>query len=558
MHRTFEPTPSRRRQYLDGRWQFVTDPEDEGREEEYWESFPATDERMTVPCGWNARPDYVDYEGPAWYRTTFELLKRRNVRLTFLAVAHDASVYLDGEHLVGHYGGHTQFEAVCQGLAAGEHELVVRVDNERDEISLPRPGADWLSYGGITREVFVEELPDVFVDDLNLSYKLDGDCATVDAEVALRNLGDDAEREVTLTIDGTETTDVVELVASEPIVDRSVALSVEFGGVEQWSREEPRLYTATVTVGDDEYRDRIGFRTLSVDGTDILLNGSPVELAGVNRHEDHPEWGHAQPLRLMTHDLDLIQRAGFDTVRASHYPNHPRFLDLCDEEGIFVIEEIPYWQFDAERFARDPVLDRGLDMLEEMVTEHRHHPSVFAWSIHNECATQEEGLREPTERLVDRTRELDDSRLVTYASNRDFEGYTDECVDLVDFIGINAYWDWYFDGKTWPEFLEDVRNQYGETPAIVSEFGAGAVPGERTVEAQKWSEPFQREYLQNAVETFRESEFVSGFTVWQYCDIRVPRRKAMHRPRTQNNKGIVDEYRRPKEAYWTLRDVLPE
>lgn len=554
MHRTFEPTPSRRRQYLNDRWQFTTDPDDKGREEAYWESFPATDERMTVPCGWNARPDYVDYEGPAWYRTTFELPERSHICLTFLAVAHEASVYLDGEHLTDHYGGHTQFELVLEDLAAGEHELVVRVNNERDEISLPRPGADWLSYGGITREVFVEELPDVFVDDVDLSYELDGDRATVDAEITLENLSDAATREVTLAIDDTEATDMVELSAGETTVD----LSLELASVERWSRESPLLYTATVTVGDDEYRDRVGFRTVSVNGTDILLNGSPVELAGVNRHEDHPEWGHAQPLRVMAHDIDLIQRAGFDTVRASHYPNHPRFLDLCDEEGILVIEEIPYWQFDSERFARDPVLERGLGMLEEMVTDHRHHPSVFAWSVHNECETQEEGLRKPTERLVERTRELDDSRLVTYASNRDFEGYTDACFDLVDFIGINGYWDWYFDGKTWPEFLKEIRDQYSEKPMIVSEFGAGAIPGERTVDAQKWSEPFQREYLQDAVETFQEMEFISGFTVWQYCDIRVPRRKAMHRPRTRNNKGIVDEYRRPKEAYWTIQNILSE
>lgn len=132
------------------------------------------------------------------------------------------------------------------------------------------------------------------------------------------------------------------------------------------------------------------------------------------------------------------------------------------------------------------------------------------------------------------------------------EGVSDDCRTPFH------HWGWYSDEKDWPAFLEELRDKYESKPMIISEFGAGAVPGERTMESQKWSEPYQRRPLTDAIETSQDTEFVAEFTIWQYCDIRVPPRKAMARPRTHNNKGIVDEYRRPKDAYWAVKDLFTE
>lgn len=284
--------------------------------------------------------------------------------------------------------------------------------------------------------------------------------------------------------------------------------------------------------GDDHLRDRIGFRTVETDGRDIRLNGEPVTLRGVNRHEDHPDTGATQPLSVQIRDLRILDDAGFNAVRTSHYPNHPRFLDLCDEAGILVIEEIPYWQYGDEDFHRGSVLERGKRMLSEVVDRDRHHPAIFAWSVTIECDNEEAGIRDATAELVDHVREADDSRPVTLASNNDYIGKEDRCFELVDFLCFNGHWGWYDDHKAWDEFLDEILERYGEKPVVISEFGAGAVDGTRGFEDQKWSEGYQTDLLENAVETFEARDEVAGFTIWQYCDTRTDPRKTLSRPKT--------------------------
>jgi len=178
MRRLFDPSTTRRRRALDGPWDFLTDPENEGIDAEYYETFPDETDRFDVPAAWNVDPDYYEYEGPAWYRRRFEIPQSGTTRIAFDGICHDATVWLDGEHVADHYCGYTSFEVVAD-IAAGEHELVIRADNTRDERSIPKPAADWRPYGGITREVTVESVPETFVDDVAVDYELDGDRAEV-------------------------------------------------------------------------------------------------------------------------------------------------------------------------------------------------------------------------------------------------------------------------------------------------------------------------------------------------------------------------------------------
>lgn len=556
MHRSFETSTTRRRRALDGHWDFLVDPDDEGINAAYYKSFPDDADQIDVPAAWNASTKYDDHESPVWYRRQFAMPDPGLTRIVFQGVCHDATVWLDGERIAEHYGGYTPFEEITD-IDAGEHELVVRADNSRDERSIPRPGTDWYPYGGITREVIIESVPNVFVNDLEINYSLDEDHADVTVTVTVRNEGDATEERVAVEIGDTFTERVVSLDGAMTSVDFHLSLTVT-----RWSPNEPTLYKVAAKAGEgdhlDEYCERIGFRTVEVTDTDLVVNGNPIDLRGVNRHEDHPEWGHAQPLRLQELDLDVIEAAGLNTVRTSHYPNHPRFLDCCDERGILVIEEIPYWQFNAERFGRDGVLDRGKTMLTEMIDRDRSHPSVLAWSVTNECANDEAGVAEATGELVDIVRDLDD-RPVTLASNNyhpNGDG-DDLCLKHVDFVCANGYPGWYREGK-YANVLAGVREDYPEKPIVVSEFGAGAVYGERTRDDQKWSEGFQAAFIEDAIETFDDTEYVAGYTIWQYCDTRTDPRKWEGRPKTKNNKGIVDEYRRPKEAYHRVSELTDE
>jgi beta-glucuronidase len=559
MHRLFDPSTTRRRRILDGPWDFLTDPEDDGRDAGYYETFPDETDRFDVPAAWNVDPDYYEYEGPAWYRRRFELPQSGTTRIAFEGVCHDATVWLDGEHVADHYCGHTPFEVVAD-LAAGEHELVVRADNTRDERSIPKPGADWRPYGGITREVVVESVPAAFVDDVAVDYELDGDRADATVTVAIRNEGESRETDVSVAIGDRTNTRAHTVDPGRTEVEFEFDLSVD-----RWSPADPTLYDVVAEVGEgdrrDERREKVGFRSVAVTDTAILVNGEPVEIMGVNRHEDHPEWGHAQPLRLQELDLGLIEDAGMNAIRTAHYPNHPRFLDLCDRRGILVLEEIPLWQFDTERFERESVLDRAKTMLAEMIERDRTHPSVLAWSLTNECENQEQGVADVTAELAALARERDD-RPVTLASNRYHPNGQkrwgdDRCLPHVDFICANAYPGWYEPGD-YANVVATIREDFPEKPIVFTEFGAGAVYGEHTREAQKWSEEYQASFLVDAIETFRETDYVAGFTIWQFCDTRTDSRNFLKRPKVKNNKGIVDEYRRPKEGYHRVVDLLTD
>ncbi|WP_436928949.1 glycoside hydrolase family 2 TIM barrel-domain containing protein [Halosimplex halobium] len=566
MHRTFETTTERRQRALDGPWEFVTDPDDEGREDEYYESFPSERaDRISVPSSWNAHAEYADYVGPAWYRRTVDLREPGSLLFRFLGVAREAMVWLDGEEVASHEGAYTPFTALARDLDAGEHELVVRADNTRTDRTLPHEDADWFPHGGIHREVVVETVPSVYLRDLAVEYDLYGDEAAVEAEVTLHNTGArPAEPELTVSVGDASVTESVEVYGMDA---RTTTLAFDVPDVDRWDPEDPTLYEVEARLSGeqaderedevfaDDLRDRIGFRAVSTNGREILVNGEPVEIAGVNRHEAHPEWGSAQPLRVQERDLDIVRRAGCNAVRCSHYPNHPRFLDLCDEAGVLVIEEIPLWQVDEASIVA--CQERAQRVLMEMVERDRHHPSIFAWSLSNECANEEPTVAEVTRQLKWAVDGVDGSRLVTAASNTDWEGETDEVFEVCDFLSVNAYWGWYRDGD-WEEFLDEVAEKYGEKPIVVTEFGAGAVPGERTHEGRKWSESYQADLLADCVDLFREHDDVAGFTVWQFCDTLTDPDQAMTRPRTHNNKGILDEYRRPKEAYRVLRERLAD
>jgi beta-glucuronidase len=325
--------------------------------------------------------------------------------------------------------------------------------------------------------------------------------------------------------------------------------------VTPWSPGDPRLYTVQMSFGGDDLIERTGFRQISVRGTEILLNGAPVRLFGVNRHEDHPDWGFALPEHLILRDLDLVHDLGANAIRGSHYPQDPRMIDLCDERGILLVEEIPLWGFGPEQLSIDMISDRAAAMAWGMVERDINHPCIWAWSVLNECGTEAPEGRAVVERLVETVRELDDTRLVTYASDK---ALADICFDLVDVVCLNAYFGWYRHDMTWPAFLDRMRAKIGNKPMIVSEFGAGALYGCHTLaEGMVWSEEYQCRILSDCIAHFIERDDLAGFFIWQFCDTRSDRgARALGRPRGYNNKGILDEYRRPKLAYSAVRGLM--
>ncbi|WP_156724814.1 glycoside hydrolase family 2 TIM barrel-domain containing protein [Streptomyces apocyni] len=191
--------------------------------------------------------------------------------------------------------------------------------------------------------------------------------------------------------------------------------------VEPWSAELPRLYDGELTTGADRVPLRIGFRTVALEDGLIKVNGTAVLFKGVNRHEFHPETGRTLDLDTMRADVLLMKRHNINAVRTSHYPPHPAFLDLCDQYGLWVIDEcdLETHGFIEQGWRDNPVDDDRwtpalLDRAARMVERDKNHPSVILWSLGNECGTGR-GLIAMAQWVRDR----DPSRLLHYEGDRD-------------------------------------------------------------------------------------------------------------------------------------------
>ena len=293
-------------------------------------------------------------------------------------------------------------------------------------------------------------------------------------------------------------------------------------------------------------------------GKGIYLNGNRVRIKGFCRHEDHPQFGCAIPYGAMYQDLMLMKEAGANSVRTSHYPNDERFLDLCDELGILVWEE-NHARGLSEENMRNPNFERQCeDCIREMITAHYNHPSIYIWGILNECASHTEYGRECYRRQYELIGQLDSTRPRSSAS---CQFKTDICFDLPEVVSYNIYPLWYHDTPP-GEYLDDLYGWVQEEtegagkPVLITEIGAGAIYGYRTPDMVKWSEEYQEKALEEQLTAVLSREDISGVYIWQFCDCRVCDSWFSGRPRTMNNKGIWDEYRRPKLSFRTVKRIF--
>ena len=241
---------------------------------------------------------------------------------------------MDGNYLGEHYGGFTRFDFIVENVAEGVHLLTVRVDNSFDEYSIPQIKVDWAHYGGITRSVEVETLTGITVLRNKFDYKLTKLNAKAEFEVELYNATDKKVTDkIKFYINGEKVTELrVCLNAREFATLTTKSFKLE--NVKLWDINKPNLYDVLIESTADDLCDRVGFRKIEVKNKKIYLNGKPITLVGVNRHEEVGEHGMAFPPQLMYRDVDIIKDLNCNTVRGSHYPNNPLFVDMLDEQGI--------------------------------------------------------------------------------------------------------------------------------------------------------------------------------------------------------------------------------
>lgn len=330
--------------------------------------------------------DDPEYEFVSWYRRHFTPAKKwqgQRLHLRFEGVMLAAEVWLNETFLGEHKGGYTPFTFDITDVVdwTGDNVLAVRVDStERRDIPPFGGMVDYLTFGGIYRDVSLLVLPSVHIVDVFARPTLD----SLDATVRIENQGGSMlETYVNIKLGNRSTYRPVRALPGE---QTEVSLGLEDLSVEPWSVDEPNLYTLKVSVDSgDEVEVRVGFRTARFDKDGrFYLNDRALQLMGLDRHQTFPYVGGAMPARLQRKDADLLKyELGCNIVRTSHYPQSPHFLDRCDEIGLLVFEEIPGWQYIGD----DAWKDVSKQELREMILRDRNHPSIVLWGVRiNESA----------------------------------------------------------------------------------------------------------------------------------------------------------------------------
>ena len=519
---------------------------------------------VAVPGCWENHPLFADYRGEGIYRKTFQA--QGNVRIECKGVSHTATVYLDGHEIGHHYNAYTPFSVVVSDLEPGRHMLEIKADNRFHKDSALHVPNDYMSYGGISRGVVVEELSDLYLEYVHVKTYRENEQWYVQVKAAVNVLKIGQNEEEDITIQGKIKNTAFEWKLTDTAKKHyEFCTDLKINGIEEWSPETPVLYHVELQMlREDEVIDdlieRFGFREICVQGKYILLNGKRLRIKGVCRHEDHPDYGCALPYQTIYNDLVLIRQMGANSIRTAHYPNDEILLDLCDELGILVWEENHARGLEEDRMKHPLFEEQAEQVIREMIFYHYNHPCIFIWGILNECASETLFGRSCYEKQFRLIREMDDSRPCTFASCKFFG---DICFDLPDVVSCNLYPRWYVD-KPVRDYLNEVYDWIVEDgngkgkPFIVSEIGAGGLYGCHNAYHGKWTEEYQADALSEQVAECLKFSECMGVYIWQFCDVRVSSEWFAGRPREMNNKGVVDEYRRPKAAYGRVKEIFEQ
>ncbi len=570
---------------LNGKWQYIIDPYETGfydyrfkerninDREAYWSTdIPSGKlERkehqyndkyvLNVPGDWNSQdPKFLYYEGTVWYKKSFDYTKtnpNNKLYLYFGAVNYRADVYLNGTKLGMHKGGFTpfNFEIPANVLKATGNYLVVKVDDKRAADEIPTLNTDWWNYGGITRDVKLVELPSVSAIK-NYFIQLKPVVNTNDVEGWIKL--DNAKEGEKITVEIPELKLKKDFAVSAGSAKISFKLPAAF---QRWSPENPKLYNVVITTATDKVTDKIGFRTITVEGKKLLVNGKAAFLRGISIHAEIPqEIRRAYSKQDATMLLGWARELGCNMVRLAHYPHDENMTRMADSLGLLVWSEIPvYWTID---FTSNEVLEKAKVQLNEMIARDQNRASIIIWSVGNETPVSEVRTRFMST-LLKTAKTLDPTRLVSaalevdYHSENNLRTIDDPLGEYVDIVAFNEYLGWY--GGT-PENCRTANwsTKY-DKPLFISETGAEALGGFHADAGTLWSEEFQEWYYKEQVSMLkRMPENFMGISPWILADFRSPRRNNATYQEGWNNKGLIDQQGNKKKAFYIMKAYYEE
>lgn len=564
--------PNREAIRLDGKWRYIMDPMENGyynyrykvNPNGYFKNQKAESpsdlveydfdkaDQLNVPGDWNTQEEALFfYEGTIWYKKSFQYKKSdKRVFLYFGAVNYDAKVYLNGKKLGEHQGGFTPFNfEVTDQLVDGENFVILKVDNTRKKEQIPTVNSDWYNFGGITRSVKLIAVPKTYIRDYFIQLKK-GSTNEVEGWVQLD--GDDFNQKVKIEIPEAKVS------LSVTPDDQGLARFSFKKKLQLWSDKNPKLYSVNIASGKDEMEDQIGFRSIEVEGQDILLNGTPVFLKGISIHEVAPfTAGRVIAPEQCRTLLTWAKALGCNFVRLAHYPHNEDMVRIAEAMGFMVWSEIPvYWTIDWEN---PTVYENAERQLVDMILRDKNRAGIIMWSVANETPISEPRT-DFLKRLTLTARDLDQTRLLTGA----LEPHTIDGVRVIndpfgqylDVIGINNYCGWY--GGTPESCAGQAWETIYDKPLVISELGAGAVQGMHGDANHRWTEEYQEAVFENNIEMLKHIPFLRGTTPWILMDFYSARRPLADIQDFFNRKGLISDQGIKKKAFYTLKKYYSE
>lgn len=574
---------------LAGVWRFKTDPKDVG-EAEGWTKGLKDFRLIPVPSSWNDIFDDVrNYVGSAWYETDFRVDKGwagQRIHLRFGSVNYTAKVWVNGQPVGDHVGGHLPFVFDITDAVSpdGDNVLTVLVENKirLDRVPavpdlskvhmhtqhFPQTAYDFFPYAGIHRPVLLFATPDVHLHDVTVRTTLDGGTGKVSIDLeasapwsgkAIVTISDDKRSEkAVVTLDKGRGSTVIALKDVRP-----------------WGPEDPHLYTLSIRLdhptSPDDYAMKVGVRTIEAKNDKLLLNGKPVFLRGFGKHEDFPVHGRGLDVPSIIRDFELLKWIGANSFRTSHYPYSEEAMMLADEYGLLVIDETPA----VSLVFMDPpeVIQARSNQLKQDITDlirrDKNHPCVIMWSLANEPLLKPFHTTDPTPAgaeevgtkffasMFELARQLDQTRPVVMVS---VQGGSMDWQAFGDVICTNSYNGWYglsgqldLAEEALKKDVATLRARHPGKPIMFTEFGADAVAGMHAQPAEMWTEEFQADMIEMYIRTLETFPFIVGTHPWAFADFRTS--QSIMRVGALNHKGFFTRDRRPKLAAHRARSL---
>ncbi|MEC0229161.1 glycoside hydrolase family 2 TIM barrel-domain containing protein [Paenibacillus alba] len=561
-------------------------------------------ETVTLPHCYNSAdtvdPDVKYYQGPGWYRHKLELRNpypAGRTRLRFEGVGQKAAIYVFDELIHRHVGGYDEF--VVDITEASERvegnplyhtctPLAVEADNSRDLQTIPSDISDFNLYGGLYRNVHLMYVPQISLDRVHVKVsEVSEQQARIQVNARLYNPTNSAEKlKITTLLRNPEGQ---EIARSEEICEpwqgmRETALKV-IQAPALWGPDHPALYTCTVILesvhGATEQTERFGVRYFEfMKKGPFTLNGKRLLLNGTQRHEDHAGVGAAMTEEMIRTEMLLIKEMGANFVRLGHYQQSALALDLCDELGLLVWEEIPWCR---GGLGNQDYQKQSKDMLEAMIDQHYNHPSIILWGLGNENDWEgdftyfdKDAIRSFMKELHDYAHEHDPQR-VTAIRRCEF------CKDIVDVYSPSIWAGWY--RGIYTQYETYSRNEFENTDRFFHmEWGADNMAGRHvekpytgfrditegsTAEERDgdflmsggeprvsvlgdWSETYFCDLVDWHLKSQETMEWLTGTAQWVFKDFSTPVRPDNPVPYV-NQKGVVERDFTKKDAFYVFQ-----